>query len=473
MKSILKPIYGVFLMTSTLLWSQSTGVTSPYDVSGAVFVGDEDKEGEEEIQSLRDERREVLLYGIESEVIEVVDAIQGENDDSYNGELLMILKETENPALSGRIYSLLASFEDERAVETALDDLSPILEDYRYEESRVLAAITYLGDMGSNEAADLFYDLIKKDEPGLTGRVIYNLGKLKDDSRAAELEELYEEYQGDESNDIAINIISAWGEMGYAPAYDILIEIIEDTSAAKTEREYAAVALGKLGDRRALEPLIGLYHSESGNSMIRAFAISGLMYFEDERVEDLLLQALKRDSYWKIRVASCEGLAKMKSEDAVDVLDFKLRRDSEKNVQKAAAKALGEIGLGRSQEYLLDYYAKESHGAELRLAVLDVLLKHRIPGTIDVLSEIFTAHWNKRDTQLEFLKRTSQALSKTEWPDLSSLYGRMLTHVDNYIQIYGIRGIRINNLTDLYGTVKDLDKEGVNSLVRREAKSLE
>ncbi|MDC7220388.1 MAG: HEAT repeat domain-containing protein [Spirochaetales bacterium] len=458
----------------SFLWAQSTGVSDPYDTTGGAFIGDK-KSGssEENLQSIRDERKEVLLYGIESEVREVIGLIGDENDESYNEELIMILGETENPVLASDIYALLARFEDAGAEEIALAELSPILDDFRFQEKRALSAITYLGDIKSDKAVDLLYDLAKKDEPGLTGRVVYNIGKIANPSRAEELMDLYDEYQGDSSNDIAMNIITAWGEMKYAPATETLLEIIDDSSASTTEREYAAVALGKLGDLVALDPLISLYNDEGDDSMVRAFAISGIMYFEDPRVEDLLLQALKRDSYWKIRVTACEGLARMKSERAIDILDFKLRRDSENNVKKAAAKALGEYGNGRAGDILVEYFKNESNGAELRLVVFKVLMDKQISGTVPAFEEVMALHWDKKDTQLEFLKRCCQIASTTEWSALSTLYRRMLAHVDNYIQIYGIRGIRVNGLNSLYGEVKDLDQDGVNGLVRREAKSLE
>jgi HEAT repeat protein len=472
-KRILFFIVYLFFIFSVLI-AQSTAVSDPYDTSGAAFVGDNlSKNSKENVQSIRDERKEVLLYGIESEVKEVIGLIRDEKDDSYDEELIMILGETENASLAAEIYSILSDFEDAAAEELALADLSPILEDFRFQEKRALAAITYLGDIKSEKAVDLLYDLAKKDEPGLTGRVVLNLGKLGNSSRADELLELYDDYQGDSSTDIAMNIITAWGDMKYAPAMNTLLDIIDDSSASNSEREYAAVALGKLGDPEALEPLINLYNDEGDDSMIRAFAVSGLMYFEDPQVEDLLLQALKRDSYWKIRVTACEGLAKMGSVDAIDILDFKLRRDTENNVKKAAAKALGEYGNGPAGEILLDYFKKESNSAELRLVVLKVLLDKKITGTVPAFDEIMKLHWDKKDTQLEFLKRCCQQASVTEWTELSSVYTKMLIHVDNYIQIYGIRGIRLNDLSGLYGSVRSMDRDGVNGLVRREAKSLE
>ncbi len=461
---------GFLFFMGISLFSQTTDML---DVSGGAFVGENKSGGDEDVTSLRDDRKEVLLYGIESEVKEVISQIGQEKDNSYDGELIAILGETENPALAEQIYALLSQFEDKGAEQIALDDLSPILEDYRYQEKRALAAITYLGDIKSEKAVDLLYDLAVKDEPGLTGRVIYNLGKLKDASRAQELEALYDDYGGDESTDVAQNIISAWGEMKYSPAKERLIGIIEDSSASNTEREYAAVALGKLGDEDALEPLIALYNDEKSSSMIRAFAVSGLMYFDNPRVEELLLQALKRDSYWHIRVTACEGLGRMKSEEAIDVLDFKLRRDSEKKVNIAAAKALGEYGNSWANKHLLEYFSKESNSVELRLEVLKVLLEKQIDGTVPALEAVMDLHWEKKDTQLEFLKRACQLCSTTEWDALNPVFHRMLAHRDNYIQIYGIRGIRMNKMAGLYGEVKALDRDGVNGLVRREVKSLE
>ncbi len=74
--------------------------------------------------------------------------------------------------------------------------------------------------------------------------------------------------------------------------------------------------------------------------------------------------------------------------------------------------------------------------------------------------------WEKDEGR--FLEFVCRDLSRTDWVELDPVYERMLSHTNWLLQIYGIRGIRRNNIQTLQEKVNELDKDGIDSRVRRE-----
>ena len=92
-----------------------------------------------------------------------------------------------------------------------------------------------------------------------------------------------------------------------------LVNMLGDSNIDKISRNFAAEALGKLGDQRAVDPLI---------------------------------KALQDSERWVHRSAA-EALGKLGDTRAVEPL-IEALRDSEKQVSQAAAKALGMLGDRRA-----------------------------------------------------------------------------------------------------------------------------
>ena len=75
------------------------------------------------------------------------------------------------------------------------------------------------------------------------------------------------------------------------------------------ERAHAAHALGEIGDRRAVEPLIAAL--EDRMSFVRRAAAEALGEIGDSRVVEPLIAA-RKDSDWDVRSQATEALAKIR-----------------------------------------------------------------------------------------------------------------------------------------------------------------
>ena len=90
-------------------------------------------------------------------------------------------------------------------------------------------------------------------------------------------------------------------------ATDALIAIAQSRDEDKVRRMYAADALGKIGDPRALPVLKAMY--EEHDALVRLYAASALARFGLDSVFPILIQAL-RDENWKVREQSARSLAR-------------------------------------------------------------------------------------------------------------------------------------------------------------------
>ncbi len=105
----------------------------------------------------------------------------------------------------------------------------------------------------------------------------------------------------------------------------------------------AAAALGNLGDRRAVEPLIMLFRNPLAPSKTRLAAAEALLKLESAPAVVTLLGALRRDD-WQARRNAAAVLGQLQASWAVEPLIVTLK-DTIPIVRKTAAAALRRIGL--------------------------------------------------------------------------------------------------------------------------------
>lgn len=157
-----------------------------------------------------------------------------------------------------------------------------------------------------------------------------------------------------------------------SPAVGSLFNVLHDEDPIL--RSWAAWALGKIGDKSALEPLLkALYDPEpivqgraaealveieaieellqlcsDENSTVRGLVIKALGKVRDERVIDSLVRALD-DPSPSLRAVAAESLGQVGNFRAVEPL-MRLLNDYDQYVQNMAAWALAEIGGKQSRE---------------------------------------------------------------------------------------------------------------------------
>jgi HEAT repeat protein len=140
-------------------------------------------------------------------------------------------------------------------------------------------------------------------------------------------------------------------------AVDPLLTAFETTNLIDVNR-IAAEALGKIGDARAVEPLIGHVLKVNGMTSFDAFlheraqiAARALGKIGDERAIEPLLQVLgDRRNHELIRAAAIQALGELKADKATELLSL-IFNQGEPSLGRQAGEALGRI----SGEHILGF----------------------------------------------------------------------------------------------------------------------
>jgi HEAT repeat protein len=132
--------------------------------------------------------------------------------------------------------------------------------------------------------------------------------------------------------------VEALGKIGDPKAVDPLINALKDED--EYVRKNAAGALGKIGDPKAVDPLINALKDDDIG--VRWRVVEALGKLGDPKAVDPLTNALKDENKY-MRQGAAEALGKIGDPKAVDALINALK-DEEWFMRHRAAEALGKIG---------------------------------------------------------------------------------------------------------------------------------
>ncbi len=139
----------------------------------------------------------------------------------------------------------------------------------------------------------------------------------------------------------------ALGEINDPRTIEPLLSALRDE--ANNVRRRAILALEKKNERRIIEPLINIAKKDE-DQYIRRRALLALSKINDDRVINCLIDCLK-DSFYYNRKTAVIALGKTRSPLAVAPL-IQLLNDGMRDIRAETAEALGEIGATRSIEAL-------------------------------------------------------------------------------------------------------------------------
>ncbi|MBK9745769.1 MAG: HEAT repeat domain-containing protein [Chloroflexi bacterium] len=143
--------------------------------------------------------------------------------------------------------------------------------------------------------------------------------------------------------------------------FDLCISFLKDSDS--TVRSSAAAALGRLGDKRAIDPLFPLL--KDATDSVRISAIIALGKLGDARALDPLL-SLSKDATDSVRISAAAALGKLGMRALHPLLP--LLKDATDSVRISAIIALSDLGDARAIDPLLSL-SKDANVLESNLAI--------------------------------------------------------------------------------------------------------
>ncbi len=436
------------------------GGTSGADEDTAAAVSS-DSEKESDIRELREN---TILYGIQSQVYELIVQLKEEENDRYNKLLTDLYRKTGNDSLRTGILDMFTSQREDALAVYAheqiqeYEDLSPQL---------VLALIAYLTEFQDPNITETFFTLIEARDLETASRAIQAIGKSEQEENGSRLLELTE--NEDFREQLQPAVIHALGQLKYTEAVTYLSQIAEDEDQSNSLRWRACEALGKIGGEQGLSTIRKLINAE--DSYLRAYAVGALRGFESGDTYDILVDAL-RDDFWRVRVQALEALGERGDSRALGVLAYKVHHDPDvRNVRLAALKAIGSIGTKKGYDILRDLYTDQKVSLILRSEAVKILVEKSLSASMKSIEEVIEEEWGKENSRI--LDYTCKQLSLTESNALVGIFEKMLAHPKSInIQIYGLRGIRLNSFGSLKAEVEKMTSAPYARSVRQLAESV-
>ena len=413
----------------------------------------------EEQRSITDEWREVLLYGIDTEVLEGVGSLRKYQETSLHPELHRVLESTGHTELKEEILSFFGETKFADATDYAV---RIVADPFDVRDSLVNAALRYLAALKAEAGAEPVLALAQQGSGATSRAAIRTLGSIGGAEHAQPLlEMLHDVYAPSQTRS---EVILALGELASEDAVEPLIQLVEDEEEESVLRRYACDALGKIGDERAVPVLKDAYRSD--DTWLRAYAVYALSQFDDRETGDLLMRAL-RDSFWRVRVSAARGIADLGLAEAVPILTYKAERDPVMQVRTEAAKALAAIDSEDAVANLQKVVSDERTPLTLRIEAIQALVKADLRAHLPFVIETIVADWDDPDSRL--VEQVCRILSQEEAAELREPLEMMLGHSSFIIQIYGVRGIARNGFRDLAAQLRALTVKGHHRSLRSTA----
>ena len=418
-----------------------------------------------------DRRKSVLLNGIDSEVATILTELRREKNEKYNDVLKDILQETRNSSIATGIYSLWEETSYKAGLVIAENELVKVVDELAFEPATVKAAMSYLAKLKHFKSQNLLIEIVDNRNSEIATSAVRAIGLMGGAVDAARIKRLLDKLKAEDpfvEEELVAALIVALGDLRYGPAADELIAIVDDASIPAVHRRFACISVGKIGRIEDYEVIERIYY-ETDDANLRSYALAGLAEFPNrDDITAVLIQALKRDSFWRIRMIAAEKLSESDAPGVRELLRYKIVNDPVKQVRIASVHALGKSSNRRDWNFLIEYFVNSKNPSDIRLASFLALTENRIPGTEKAVFSIMDRLW-KEDKE-RFLEFICLEASKIEWAALATVYERMLNHENWVIQVYGIRGIRRNNIVSLMNKINSFDREGIDERVRREVR---
>ena len=416
---------------------------------------------EEKSQSER--RKDILRYGLDNEVVALIETLIKEKDREFLPMLADMFASAKSTALKDKIIDCCAEFEYSGLKDAAL----AVLEDpYDEKKSTVSAFIRYAEKIKLSEAAPFLRSIIEKDDTDFFNGAVSALGSIGSEEDASFLADRFE------SEDLTVaqkqNIVKALGKLKADRTFDALAAMARNEDENAFVRMYAAEAIGTIRSDEAADILIDLFDSTDPN--LRQYVVKGLARNTSEKARAVLLAALK-DNHYKVRLEAVDAVRDQRLTAACPSLLYRAQNDAEAVVKYACFDALASLNDKAGVDYMISLLEDSRRGDTLKAKVASSLLKYDIDSgvrAVIALAEKTLADDKKK--QLRYALGKEFALHENK--NFESICEAYLKSADVATRGTGLDIYKKNRFANLTSLVRSIAEEDKAASLKAKAKAL-
>mgnify|MGYP002853220142 CR=1 FL=1 len=341
----------------------------------------------EKSQNEIEKQIDILNYGLESDITELITDLTKEKDAFLVDEIKKMFDTTRNVNVRKKIIYYFQVLENDSLKDFCLDFL---LDPYEEETEYVAQVMQYVSALKIKEASPEILDILKSDNEQFKNMSITALGLIGGKEEADYLIE----YFHDEELDVIEKqtILKALGNLALVETYDDLIEIATDDDENTFVRRYAIEAASKMGKNDVVKILSEMSHSSDPN--IRSVVVQSAGNFVSNEKSEcnadaliIILDGLK-DNHQNVRMESVKVCREKKLSDAEKILLFRAKNDPVANIKYECYYALAGIGSKDCADFLSSVMKDEKMNETARAKAVDAVLEYNVTLCYDDVKKV-------------------------------------------------------------------------------------
>jgi len=418
-------------------------------------------------------RRDIIQYGTETEIANLIQALRTENADYFDDELINLTKTSKNMRILTGVFGFFGEREKSGLEERAIKAIEE-----RDEEANetVLGALDYLGKVKSSASVPIIMDVLETEERRYLNTAFRSIGKAAsaDKKTADETAEFLVDFYNfrEPGNDNRSTIIGAIGDTGSSAGVELLTEIASNTDERIPLRIAAIGAISRIADPEGLNAILTCVTTNDPN--VRSAAIAALGPFSGEAVDNAILDGF-RDSYYRTRIASAQASRDRKLAAAIPYLKFRAERDDIPNVRDEAIRSLGAIANDEAIAVLDALFSERKNSDRVRVLAADMLSRNTDGKNFTQFIVELNEAKSKNQTNLYngLLKVVGESVAQNNKADVEDVARRFMKSGTLMEKLYALDMALNNKLNGLSEDIITLSKEKNESLSRKAKRTAE
>ena len=411
---------------------------------------DSSKAGEDYIKKCN----ETFFYGLEEEITSLIDELTENEDLRFVDTIYDLFYKSKSSQVKTKILTYFTKLKDPCLEEYAVSVLN---DPYDEKKDTVDACFKYVSEVKISAALPCLVNLIEKEDEQYFTSALSALGEVATEEEAKLLVSFLD--RDDLSLAQRQQLMRVLGKIKAVETFDRLAEIAQDSDENSFVRMYAAEAIGGMKVPEAEDILIELFESEDPN--FRVYVIKGIVNFDDEKADELLLQAL-RDSQWKVRLEAVTSVGERDLKSAAPYLIYRCKDSKEeKNVKKKSYSVLAKLNTSEGNEYLISVIKDEKSSDTTKATVAAALLEYNYAGTKEIieLAEVALT----KDTQKNLRYSLGKEFAKYGREEYAEICSKYLDSKDVATQGTGLDIFAKGKYSACRSKVEELAKEESSS----------
>lgn len=430
----------------------------------------EKTEKKEELDEI-EKARQALLYGLESEVLEVTGKIDKQDFEALMEDFNRLFSETKSAAVREALFNLYKKYDNTGLMQPAQE----LLKEYKAQQrTAVKAALSYLAVTKSELNSSLNETLreLLTEEPAEYGvEAVAVLGETGSDGEAAFLTEYFENFTIDDAKQELIlkqAIASALEKLHCENTRDFLLERAQDETENVYIRASAVTGLARMGDADIVPLLIEFFGQ--GEPLLREAALRGSVSFDTAESRALLLQGFK-DSSYKVRLEALQSVQKTKQQEAVPYVLYRAKYDPTEAVRLAAVETLAVLNTSEGNTWLSETFNDSKKSEKLRAAILGAAFKYNfsiVAGDLDAI--VLQTVTDNKQKKLRY--ELGKEIAKHENSATSDICKAFLQSDDALTKSIGLDMFKVNHYADVRPIVETIAQDEKQGALQRRAQRL-